>query len=70
MKKLIFYVEFFEKIDMCNLIRQIGSVPCNVKLDFEKNIIIVENIRDELVDTIFDMVYDICEIKSLDIENS
>lgn len=70
MKRLVFYVDFFEKLDLCKLIRQIGGIPCNVKLDFEENTIIVENIQDELVDAIVDMIYDICKIKSLDIENN
>lgn len=70
MKKLTFKVSSQKNYSIASLIKNINNISCRIYLDFEKGFISVENVNDDIIDTIIDLVNQYYAILSVDIDNT
>lgn len=70
MNKLTFKVKDKSEISLLDLIKTINQLTCRIKLDFENNFVIAENLSNSEIDTIIDLINSHYTILSIDIDNS
>lgn len=70
MDRLVFEVRHNNVYSKCELIKDLINISCRLRIDFEKNIIIAENIKDEDVNDLYNLISRHFTILSIDLINS
>lgn len=54
---------------VASLIKEVNNLSCRIRLDFANNLVVVENVNESMIDTIFELVNSYYTIFSIDIDN-
>jgi len=56
MKRITFFVTSLKEGKIVKLIREVDKVACNIEIDFEKNIIVLSDLNEDMLETCVDLV--------------
>lgn len=71
MKRITFYVASLKEGKIVKLIREVDKVACNIEIDFDKNVIILSELNEDMLETCVDLVSSCYKtISKIRIENS
>ncbi len=69
MKKITFILKEKNEQNTISLMKEINKISCRLNLDLENNIIVVENIADDMFETVIDLVKKYYSISNIHIDN-
>jgi len=70
MKEITFRAKLNEEASIPSLLKEIHKIPCRLEVDFEYNLVMVENIEDSEFEAICNLVHDFFTVTSFDVDNT
>lgn len=70
MKKLFFKVSQIKDDSLLPLIKEINKISCKICINLNKGMVDVENVEENMLETVIGLVNDYFSISSIDIDNT
>ena len=70
MKKLFFKVSQIKDDSLLPLLKEINKISCKICINLNKGMVDVENVEENMLETVIGLVNDYFSISSIDIDNT